>query len=97
CVLRSFPPRRSSDLLRALMARIPDENDLTAALHLMAAPAVFTTAILRERKGRRPIRPDPTLPHSADILRMMNAGMPDEVEVAGRSEEHTSELQSREN
>src|SRR5690606_27638307 len=29
------------------------------------------------------VRPDPTLPHSADILRMMNAAMPDEVEVAG--------------
>ncbi|KAB2751595.1 MULTISPECIES: citrate synthase/methylcitrate synthase [Brucella] len=71
------------EALRALMARIPDDDDLTAALHLMAAPAVFTTAILRGQKGRRPIHPDPTLPHSADILRMMNAGMPDEAEVAG--------------
>ncbi|MBB4094739.1 citrate synthase/methylcitrate synthase [Ochrobactrum pecoris] len=78
--LMELPP---IEALRALMARIPDENDLAAALHLMAAPAVFTTAILRGHKGRRPIHPDPTLPHSADILRMMNAGMPDEAEVAG--------------
>src|SRR5690606_2185843 len=78
--LMELPPLEA---LRALMARIPDLDDLTAALHLMAAPAVFTTAILRERKGRSPVRPDPTLPHSADILRMMNAAMPDEVEVAG--------------
>ncbi len=70
------------ETLRALMARIPDVDDLTAALYLMAAPAVFTTAILRAHEGRRPVRPDPTLPHSADILRMMNAGMPHEAEVA---------------
>jgi len=71
------------EALRALMARIPDDDDLTAALHLMAAPAVFTAAILRAQKGRLPIRPDPTLPHSADILRMTNAAMPAEAEVAG--------------
>ncbi|MBR7654459.1 citrate synthase/methylcitrate synthase [Brucella oryzae] len=70
------------EALRALMARIADEDDLTAALYLMAAPAVFTTAILRAHKGRRPVRPDPALPHSADILRMMNARMPNEAEVA---------------
>lgn len=70
------------EALRALMARIPDDDDLTAALYLMAAPAVFTTAILRAHRGRRPVRPDPTLPHSADILRMMNAAMPDRTEVA---------------
>ncbi len=71
------------EALRALMARIPDDDDLTVALHLMAAPAVFTTAILRGRKGRHPICPDPSLPHSVDILRMVNARMPDEAEIAG--------------
>ena len=71
------------EALRALMSRISDDDDLTAALYLMAAPAVFTTAILRARRGRRAVRPDPALPHSADILRMMNAAMPDEAEVAG--------------
>lgn len=69
--------------LRALMARIPDDDHLTTALHLMAAPAVFTTAILRAEKGHRPIYPDPTLSHSADILRMMNGGLPVEAEVTG--------------
>ncbi|MBC2886680.1 citrate synthase/methylcitrate synthase [Ochrobactrum sp. CM-21-5] len=71
------------EALRALMARIPDGNDFTSALQLMAAPAVFTAALLRMRRGRQAIRPDSGIPHSADILRMLNASMPEDSAVAG--------------
>lgn len=71
------------EALRALMARVSRTgSDLTAANFDMAAPAVFTTAILLERRAA-PIRPDPTHTRIVRTYSMMNAGMPDEVEVAG--------------
>jgi citrate synthase len=59
------------DAVRALVARQPDGTDLATALDLVAAPAVFLAAILRQRAGLAPVAPDPTLSHSADILRML--------------------------
>ncbi len=70
------------EAIRALIARIPDEEDLSSAFLLLVAPAVFTTALLRMKRGRQAIRPDTSLPHSADILRMLNARMPNEEEIA---------------
>jgi citrate synthase len=66
--LLSRPP---VDGLRALLARLPDGDDLDTALLLLAAPAVFTTAILRGRAGEAPVAPDPRLGHAADTLRML--------------------------
>jgi citrate synthase len=37
--------------MRALLARLPDGDDLPTALLLIAAPAVFTPAVLRVAKG----------------------------------------------
>ena len=37
---------------------------------MIAAPAVFTPAVLRVAAGRAPVAPDPALSHAADILRM---------------------------
>jgi len=71
------------EALRALMARIPDGEDLQSALLLLAAPAVFTPALLRLRRGEKPVRPDPDLSHSADILRMLNDREAEEPELAG--------------
>ena len=49
--------RTPIEALRALMARLPDGDDLPTALRLTAAPAVFTGAILRRQAGeRRPRR-----------------------------------------
>ncbi len=59
------------DAIRALIALLPDTDDLDAALRLIAAPAVFTAAVLRVRAGEAAVRPDPALPHAADTLRMM--------------------------
>jgi citrate synthase len=60
------------DAVRALVARLDDSDDLSTALMLVAAPAVFTPGILRLQKGLAPIPPDPTLGHAADILRMLH-------------------------
>ncbi len=71
------------EAVRALTARLPDGDDLATALRLIAAPAVFTAAVVRAQAGEAPVRPDPTLCHAADILRMMR-GRPasgDEVEA----------------
>lgn len=59
------------EAMRALTARLPDGDDLETALRLVAAPAVFTAAVVRAQSGDRPVAPDPTLGHAADILRML--------------------------
>lgn len=64
------------DIMRALMARLPDADDLDAALRLLAAPAVFLPAILRLKEGKEPIAPSPSLSQSADILAMLSGGRP---------------------
>ena len=60
------------DVVRALVAGIEDGSDLNNALLLVAAPAVFTPAVIRLQKGLKPIPPDPTLAHTADLLRMLH-------------------------
>lgn len=71
------------EAVRALMARLPDGDDLTTALRLIAAPAVFTPAVVRVQAGQTPIAPDPSLPHAADILRMLTGSRPTAAQVAG--------------
>ena len=66
----SLARRDPVEAMRALLARLPDGDDLPTALLLIAAPAVFTPAVLRIAKGENPVAPDPTLSHAADILRM---------------------------
>jgi citrate synthase len=58
------------EAMRALLARIPDGDDLKTALMLIAAPAVFTPAILRVAAGQAPVAPDAARSHAADVLRM---------------------------
>ncbi|MFN3512367.1 MAG: citrate synthase/methylcitrate synthase [Phenylobacterium sp.] len=62
--------RTPLEAMRALTARLGDGEDLPTALRLVAAPAVFTAAVLRSQAGEAPIAPDPRLGHAADILRM---------------------------
>ncbi len=70
------------EAVRALMARLPDGDDLATALKLLAAPAVFTAAVVRARGGEAPIAPDPALSHSADILRMTRGRPASRAEAA---------------
>ena len=71
------------EAVRALMARLPDGDDLPTALRLIAAPAVFTPAVARVRQGLAPVAPDPALGHAADILRMVKGRAATPAEVAG--------------
>jgi citrate synthase len=57
--------------MRALTARLPDGDSLATALRLIAAPAVFTAAMVRRQAGEAALAPDPSLGHAADILRML--------------------------
>jgi citrate synthase len=77
--LLALPP---VDAMRALMARLPDGEDLATALRLLAAPAVFLPAVLRLQRGEAPIFPDASLSQAADILRMMNGGRPSAEQTA---------------
>jgi citrate synthase len=77
--LVALPP---VDGMRALLARLGDGNDLETALRLVAAPAVFTTALLRRKAGLEALTPDPTLAHAADTLRMLNGRVPSEQQAA---------------
>jgi citrate synthase len=69
--------------LSAIRARLPDGDDLSVALRLVAAPAVFTAAVTRARAGLAPIAPDARLGHAADILRMIKGETPSVAEAAG--------------
>ena len=71
------------EAVRALTARLADGDDLALALRLIAAPAVFTPAVIRARQGLAPIAPDPSLGHAADILRMMKGRPATAVEASG--------------
>jgi citrate synthase len=70
------------EAMRALLARLPDGDDLRTALLLIAAPAVFTPAVLRVAAGEAPIAPDPALSHAADILRMTRGAPVTDAEAA---------------
>jgi citrate synthase len=74
--------RTPIEAVRALTARLADGDDLAVALRLLAAPAVFTAAVVRAQAGEAPVRPDPTLRHAADILRMVRGRAPSRAEVA---------------
>jgi len=71
------------EAVRALIARLPDGQDLDAALRLLAAPAVFTAAVIRAKRGLPPVAPDAALGHAADSLRMIRGVAADPAEVAG--------------
>ena len=70
------------DAVRALMARLPDGDDIDVALRLLAAPAVFGPAVIRAGRGLAPVAPDPALGHAADMLRMLKAARPAPAEAA---------------
>jgi citrate synthase len=59
------------EAVRALIARLADGDDLATALRLIAAPAVFTPAVVRGQAGLAPVAPQASLGHAADILRML--------------------------
>ncbi len=63
--------RTPIEAMRALTARLADGDDTATALRLLAAPAVFTAAVVRAQGGEAPVAPDPGLSHAADILRML--------------------------
>ncbi len=78
-VLRGLQP---VEAVRALMARLPDGDDLPTALRLVAAPAVYTAAVLRWRAGVEVLAPDEALPHAADMLRMLHGRAPTAAQAA---------------
>ena len=63
--------------LRALMARLPDGEDRSAALLQIAAPAVFVPALVRAHAGQQPIVPDPGRSHAEDMLTMLTGTQPE--------------------
>jgi len=78
-MLHKLPP---IEAVRALLARLPDGDDLATALRLVAAPAVYTAAVMRWRLGAEALAPDETLPQAADMLRMLHSRSPTAAQVA---------------
>jgi citrate synthase len=77
--LAALPP---VEALRGLMARLADGEDTATALRVVAAPAVFTGAVLRRAQGLAPVRPDPRAGHAADLLRMISGIPPTPAQAA---------------
>jgi citrate synthase len=68
--------------MRALLARLPDGQDATAALDLLAAPAVATAAVVRLGRGLAPVAPEAGRSHAADMLAMLGGAAPAPVAAA---------------
>ncbi|GHA36122.1 citrate synthase/methylcitrate synthase [Devosia pacifica] len=64
------------DAMRAAIAYIPDADDVTTALDLAVAPAVFLPAAIRLSADQAAIPPDASLSHAADMYRMLHGEMP---------------------
>ena len=73
--------RTPVEAVRALMARLPDGDDTATALRLLAAPSVFTAAVVRAQAGEAPVEPDPGRSHAADTLRMLRGAAPSKAEA----------------
>jgi citrate synthase len=73
--------RSPIEAMRALTARLGDGDDAEVAFRLLAAPAVFTAAVVRAQAGEAPVAPDPALGHAADILRMLRGAAPSKAEA----------------
>ncbi|MBJ7410073.1 MAG: citrate synthase/methylcitrate synthase [Phenylobacterium sp.] len=73
--------RTPIEAMRALTARLADGDDVRTAFRLLAAPAVFTAAVVRAQAGEAPVEPDPSLRHSVDILRMLRGAPPSKAEA----------------
>mgnify|MGYP000512921431 CR=1 FL=1 len=73
--------RSPVEAMRALTARLADGDDLATALRLLAAPAVFTAAVVRAQAGEAPLAPYPAIGHAADILRMIRGTPPSAAEA----------------
>ena len=69
------------EALRLLLAAVPD-NAPDLPLRLIATMAVGLAAVLRHRRGERPLPPDPALGHTADFLRMLRGDAPAAAETA---------------
>lgn len=69
------------EAVRALIARLADGDGLDTALLLIAAPAVFTPAVLRVAAGQSPVAPDPALSHAADMLAMTRGASATDAEA----------------
>ncbi|MBJ3784856.1 citrate synthase [Devosia sediminis] len=65
-----------TEALRALMARLPDGEDRSAALLQIAAPAVFVPALVRARAGKAPVPPHAGRGHAEDMLAMLTGAQP---------------------
>ncbi len=67
--------------LRALMARLPDGEDVDGAMLLAAAPAVFVPAILRRKAGLAAVVPTLAHSHAEDMLAMLRGTPPTPAEA----------------
>ncbi|MCR5873746.1 citrate synthase/methylcitrate synthase [Phenylobacterium sp. J426] len=73
--------RTPIEAMRALTARLADGDDAATAFRLLAAPAVFTAAVVRAQAGEAPVAPNAELRHAADALRMLRGTPATEAEA----------------
>lgn len=69
------------EAVRALIAALPDGDDLDTALRLLAATATYTAMVVRLRDGLPAVPPDPEASHAFDFLRMLRGAAPSQAEA----------------
>ncbi len=60
------------EALRLLLSRLPDVEKESHHVVAVASTSVFAAAIARRDRGLEPVRPDASLGHAADFLRMLH-------------------------
>lgn len=76
----AFRSSNALDAVRAMVAQLPDGDDLETALLILASASVCTAAVGRARHGLEPVEPDSALDHASDTLRMMRGRSASQVE-----------------
>jgi citrate synthase len=77
---QALDARDGMDALRGSVAHLPQESSRE---EVTAAVGVFAAAWVRRQRGQEALRPDPSLSHAADLLRMMRGEPASEPLVRG--------------
>jgi len=74
--LAAASPRPLLEGVRIGLAALPEES---APAEIAAAMSVGIAALLRAQRGEKPVAPDPSLPTTADFLRMLHGAPADKL------------------
>jgi citrate synthase len=80
-LLAAVPQLSPVETMRFLLSAIGDDDELAQPAAMVGAVGVAAALAIRAGEGAAPVAPDPTLPHAADLLRMIRGRAVDPAEA----------------